>query len=143
MVVFPLYRVEEILRLLRRISPLFNDERDRMTPGEWWVKETYYAGKNMPKVVVVVFQVPVSDPVGLVNRAGFLLERNHDMVLDWAGGLPPQRGERWKTYLVVKTKGYSVQTGRSRVFRVTRRDIQDLQLLLPSGPRERTRERGR
>ena len=142
-VVFPLYRVEEVLRLLRRISPLWNDEQSGMTPGQWWVKESYYTGKNMPKVVVVVFQVPVPDPVDLTNRAGFLLEENHGLVLDWAGGLPPQHGERWKTYLVIKTKAYSVQTGRSRVFRVTKRDIADLQLLLPSRPRERTRERGR
>ncbi|NHM25970.1 hypothetical protein G7K71_02875 [Desulfofundulus sp. TPOSR] len=142
-VVFPLYNPEEVMRLLRRISPLWNDEQSGMTPGQWWVPETYYTGRSMPKVVVVVFQVPVPDPVGLVNRAGALLERNHGMVLDWAGGLPPQHGERWKTYLVVKTKGYSVQTGRSAVFRVTKRDLADLQLLLPSRPRERTRERGR
>jgi len=134
-----LYDIKAIKSLLRRISPLFNDERPKLTPMEWWeVEGTYYTHPKVAKAVVVVFQVPIPNVRDFFIKAANFLEQRHNVLLFWAGGTCGR-----KSYLVIKTRAYALDIEKGlpgRIFRFTKSDLLTIKSGLFKG-RAREQER--
>lgn len=137
MVAFPLYSEKKVLRLLRRIKPVYDSTGREVSPARWWAKG-HFTHPARPKAVVLVFKP--GRPVNLkklVSRAAAILEKNSGRALDWAWGT-----KDGKAYLVVKTLAKDRETGRNVLFRLDRETLQELVDMVPGKPggRERGRE---
>lgn len=128
---------QKIERLLTLLSPLFDAEREDLSPEDFWTPGTYYRHRAKPKALVVNL-VPARKTglVLLARKAAKLLEERTGLILDWAGGIS-RDGSR--AALVVKTLAGDARTGRNRELRATPGMLEEIARLVPGKGRKRER----
>jgi hypothetical protein len=127
----------KVERLLALLSPLFDAEREDLTPKEFWTPGTYFRHRARPKALVVnLAPAGKADLVALGRRAAGLLGERTGLILDWAGGVS-RDGRR--AVLVVKTLAGDAKTGRNRELRATPEVLREIARLAPGEGRKRER----
>jgi hypothetical protein len=134
-VAFPLYSDKKVLRLLRRIKPVYDSAGREVSASRWWNKG-HFAHAARPKVVVIILKPGrPANLEKLVNRAAAVLERNSGKALDWAWGV-----KNGKAHLMVKTLAKDRETGRNALYRLDGESLEELVGMVPG--KTRVRERG-
>lgn len=132
---------QKIERLLALLAPLFDAEREDLTPKEFWTPGTYYRHRAKPKVLVVnLAPAKKTNLVSLGRRAARLLEERAGLILDWAGGVS-RDGSR--AVLIIKTLAADAATGRNRELRAAPEALEEIARLVPGEGRKRERVRER
>lgn len=127
---FLLREPRRVLRLARKLAPLFDARRSDLRAREFWQPGTFFTHPGRVKAAVVVLRPARHlDPVALGRAAAGLLAARHGLVLDWAGGV--RESGIW---LVIKTLAADANgAGRNREFRLGRDDLAKLRELAPGG----------
>jgi hypothetical protein len=128
---------KKIEKLLALLSPLFDAEREDLSPSDFWTPGTYYRHRAKPKALVVnLAPEKRTNLVALGRRAARLLEERTGLILDWAAGLS-RDGSR--AVLVIKTLAGDANTGRNRELRAAPEVLEEISRLAPGKGRERER----
>ncbi len=130
---------KKIERLLVMLSPLFDAEREDLSPSDFWTPGTYYRHRAKPKALVMnLAPARKTGLVTLARKAAKLLEERTGLILDWAAGVS-RDGSR--AVLVIKTLAGDAKTGRNRELRATPEILEEIARLVPGKGREKERER--
>lgn len=127
----------KVKSMLKTITPLFDESREDLKAGEFWVGGTFFTHPARAKAVLVNL-VPgrpgLAHPVDLGRRAMGVLESRKGLVMDWCGGVT-RDGKR--VVLVIKTLASDSGTGRNREVVLGREDLLLLAGMVPGRGRGR------